>query len=66
MALSTFRVSQERLEFQAGAPQPLFTLEGTNYAPSRDGQRFLVSVALEKAPAPPINVVLNWLADLKQ
>ena len=47
-------------------PQPVFTLEGTNYAPSKDGQRFLIGVAQEKAPTPPINVVLNWLADLKR
>jgi len=53
-------------EFQAGTPQPLFEIDGTNYAPSKDGQRFLVSVVTEKAPAPPINVVLNWTAGLKQ
>jgi serine/threonine protein kinase/Tol biopolymer transport system component len=66
MALSTFNVSQGRLELRADVPQPLFTLEGTNYAPSKDGQRFLIGVAQEKAPTPPINVVLNWLADLKR
>jgi len=53
-------------EFQSGTPQPLFEIEGTNYAPSKDGQRFLVSVVTEKAPAPPINVVLNWTAQLKK
>ena len=53
-------------EFQSRTPQPLFEIEGTNYAPSKDGQRFLVSVVTEKAPAPPINVVLNWTAQLKK
>jgi Tol biopolymer transport system component len=53
-------------EFQASTPQPLFDIEGTNYAPSKDGQRFLVSVVTERAPAPPINVVLNWTAGLKK
>jgi serine/threonine protein kinase/Tol biopolymer transport system component len=53
-------------EFQAGTPQPLFEIEGVNYAPTKDGQRFLVSVVTEKAPAPPINVVLNWTAGLKR
>ena len=53
-------------EFQSGTPQPLFEIEGVNYAPSKDGQRFLVSVVTEKAPPPPINVVLNWTADLKK
>jgi len=53
-------------EFQAGTPQPLFEIEGTSYAPSKDGQRFLVRVVTERAPAPPINVVLNWTAGLKR
>ncbi|QQS47403.1 MAG: protein kinase [Acidobacteriota bacterium] len=53
-------------EVQSGAPQPLFDLEGTEYAPSKDGQRFLVPVVTEKAPPPPINVVLNWTAEVKK
>jgi serine/threonine protein kinase/Tol biopolymer transport system component len=53
-------------EFQAGPPQSLFEIEGTNYAPGKDGQRFLVSVVTEKATAPPINVVLNWTAEIKK
>ena len=52
-------------EVQASTPQPLFEIEGTNYALSKDGQRFLVPVVTEKAP-PPINVVQNWTADLKK
>jgi Tol biopolymer transport system component len=53
-------------EFQNGAPQALFEIEGTQYAPSKDGQRFLTTVAAEKGPAPPINVVLNWTAEVKK
>ncbi|MGI8838072.1 MAG: hypothetical protein ACR2H4_15745 [Pyrinomonadaceae bacterium] len=53
-------------EFQAGPAQPLFEFEGVNYAPGRDGQRFLTGVVTEKAPTPPINVMLNWTADLKR
>jgi eukaryotic-like serine/threonine-protein kinase len=53
-------------EFQAGPPQPLFEIEGINYAPTRDGKRFLSSVVTEKAPAPPINVVLNWATAVKK
>jgi Tol biopolymer transport system component len=53
-------------EFQSGTPQPLFDIEGTNYAVSKDGQRFLVRVVTEKASAPPINVVLNWTTQLKK
>jgi hypothetical protein len=53
-------------EFQSGTPQPLFEIEGARYAPSKDGQRFLTTVAAEKGPAPPINVVLNWTAEVKK
>ena len=52
-------------EFQAGAPHPLFEIEGINYSPSKDGQRFLTSVVTERAPTPPINVALNWTAEVK-
>ena len=53
---------------EAGTPQALFTSVGAaGYAPSRDGQRFLVNVpaGAEGAAAPPITVVLNWQAGLK-
>ncbi len=67
MAASVGVVSGEA-EFQAGAPQVLFELEGTNllYAPSRDGQRFLVGIVTERAPPPPINVVMNWTAEAQK
>jgi Tol biopolymer transport system component len=50
-----------------GIPKPLFQThvpEGvianrTHYVPSRDGQRFLVNMALD-AVASPITVVVNW------
>jgi hypothetical protein len=46
MAASGGVVSGEA-KFQAGSPQELFELDGTNmiYAPSRDRKRFLVGVA---------------------
>ncbi len=59
-------VSNGATEFQVSAPRPLFEIEGTNYAPSRDGQRFLTSVVTERAPTPPINVALNWTAEVKK
>jgi len=64
MAASVGAVSSDA-EFQADAPHALFELEGTNliYAPSRDGQRFLVGVVKERAAAPPINVVMNWTVE---
>ena len=58
-------VNNDKTEFQASAPQPLFEIEGTNYAPRRDGQRFLTSVVTERAPTPPISVTLNWTAEIK-
>ena len=52
-------------EFQSSAPHPLFEIEGANYSPSKDGQRFLTSVVTERAATPPINVALNWTAEVK-
>jgi Tol biopolymer transport system component len=56
-----------------GVPRSLFqtrvpvtvTPNRTHYVPSRDGQRFLVDVALD-TPVSPITVVLNWTAALKK
>jgi Tol biopolymer transport system component len=50
-----------------GIPKPLFQTHvavgvignRTHYVPSRDGQRFLVDMALD-APPSPITVLLNW------
>jgi hypothetical protein len=36
-----------------------------SYVPSRDGQRFLVNIALETV-VPPINVDLDWMATAKR
>lgn len=52
---------------EVGTPQELFANPGiTGYAPSADGQRFLLNVPAggEAAAAPPITVVLNWAAGL--
>jgi eukaryotic-like serine/threonine-protein kinase len=61
---------------EPGTPEPLFTfpapsnlvLLGFAYAPSRDGQRFLVNAPAggENAAAPPLTVVTNWQAALKK
>jgi Tol biopolymer transport system component len=49
----------DALEF--GAPATLFRLTtGSSFAPSRDGQRFLVNEVLEDVPVPPVTIVLNW------
>jgi hypothetical protein len=36
-----------------------------DYAPSADGQRFLVKVPVEQARKPQLNVVTNWTSLLK-
>ncbi len=56
--------------FEAEAPKLLFETPLTNPGRNRfvvtgDGQRFLVITRLEDTPAP-INVVVNWLAELKR
>lgn len=57
------------LEFSA--PRFLFNMPTStisvrnSYAPSRDGQRFLVNVLLDAA-VPHINVDLNWMATAKR
>jgi DNA-binding winged helix-turn-helix (wHTH) protein/Tol biopolymer transport system component len=65
--LMTVAVSPSGDVFQAGRPVPLFQTRipadiiafRNHYAPSRDGQRFLVDAADDNEP---INVVVNWTA----
>ncbi len=58
--------------FSAGVPMPLFnTRLGlssaiSQYAPSPDGQRFLVLTQEGSAALRPLNVILDWNADLKR
>ena len=55
--------------FEFGTPQLLFDLHAnvvnirSNYGPSPDGQRFLVTMPVDTAPSP-ITVVINWMAGL--
>ena len=57
--------------FEYGTPHFLFDMRAdvtnvrNSYVPSRDGQRFLVNMLTDTATSP-INVVLNWTADLKK
>jgi Tol biopolymer transport system component len=56
--------------FDYGAPRFLFDMRANvynvrnSYIPSPDGTRFLVNMALDTS-APPIHVVRNWVAELK-
>jgi len=63
-------VSSTNETFDAGRAAPLFQARipadilafRNHYAPSRDGQRFLVDAADDNEP---INVVVNWTALLQ-
>lgn len=57
--------------FETGVPKLLFETPFINigrnrYVVTRDGQRFLVITRLEDTAATPINVVVNWLAEVKK
>lgn len=56
-----------------GSPKPLFEARAplaspgsSLYAPTRDGQRFLVIIPIEESSPSPLTVVLNWTAGLKR
>jgi hypothetical protein len=59
--------------FDAGAPSALFDVQvpltgnpyRSNFAVTRDGQRFLINTRIDEGPGS-INVVLNWTALLKK
>jgi len=54
---------------EIGAVRPLFethtALQGRDYDVSADGQRFLVNTLVEEKGSSPLNLVVNWSADLK-
>jgi Tol biopolymer transport system component len=53
---------------EIGTPQTLFegNFGGSGYAPFADGRHFLMVEPAGERPAPKINVVLNWMAELKR
>ena len=61
-------VKTDGASFQAGIPRPLFEVPtvsstpagGAPFAVTRDGQRFLVLAAVEKAGSQPLDVLVNW------
>jgi Tol biopolymer transport system component len=59
--------------FDHGPPHPLFSTRikwlenqagGRHYAPSPDGQRFVIANASDEARTTPITIVLNWAASI--
>jgi len=57
-------------DFQAGVPQALFPIRirpgnpRNKYAPSPDGQRFVIAAPLGRDAMAPTTIVLNWPAGL--
>lgn len=71
--LMSVQIADTGATFKHSAPRALFPTRvrwfenpatGRHYAPSRDGQRFLIANATEQARSTPITVVLNWAAGL--
>jgi serine/threonine protein kinase len=64
-------VKTDAPQFEAGIPKPLFEadiltgLANSIYAPTADGQRFLVVTTIKQQTISPITVVTNWAAELK-
>ena len=59
--------------FRSREPKPLFVIDGlarwgprNRYDVSPDGQRFLVSIVWRPTPPVPVNVFLNWPAQLEK
>ncbi|HJZ82298.1 MAG TPA: hypothetical protein VKD91_18195, partial [Pyrinomonadaceae bacterium] len=59
--------------FENGAPHKLFEFRSGNglitvapYAPSADGQRFLLNMLVDESGGAPLTVVLNWTESLKK
>lgn len=59
-------------KFESSVPKQLFqgsikfTGDGWSFAPSKDGQKFLVNAYAANNNSSPLNIVLNWTAELKQ
>jgi Tol biopolymer transport system component len=71
--LMSAAVNTDSPAFQAAIPKPLFQAQliplwywKNIYAPSSDGQRFLMIVPAGRAKLQPITVVVNWPALLKK
>jgi eukaryotic-like serine/threonine-protein kinase len=52
--------------FQASPREMVATSEMAAYDVTKDGQRFLINTQVKGADTPPMSVILNWSATLKQ
>ena len=68
LTATSIKPAADRQSIDVGPPLPLFVAQvggvvirvASNYAPSVDGQRFLVNRLLRDAGGTPLRVVLNW------
>jgi hypothetical protein len=64
------RITADGAELRPGAPERLFTLDAlrlgiVSWVPAPDG-RFLVNLPVGDTTTPPITVIVNWRATLKE
>ena len=65
-------VKTDAESFEAGEPVVLFEFRASTvpgfppYAPSSDGNRFLINSLVDAQPNAPLTVVLNWPAQVKR
>ena len=59
--------------FENGTPHKLFEFRSGNglltvapYAPSADGQKFLLNMLVDESNGAPLTVVINWTGTLKK
>ena len=62
----TLAIGKPAVLFQTSTPLTGITDDRNNYAPSHDGQRFLVNTLADSANLQPLILVLNWAADIKK
>ena len=63
---ATLAIGRPTALFQTLMPLSGITDDRNNYAPSKDGQRFLINMLAESANSQPLILVLNWAADMKR
>ncbi|MGA7928008.1 MAG: protein kinase [Candidatus Sulfotelmatobacter sp.] len=62
----TFVAGSPQALFQTRAREPVSSEEFFTYDVSADGQRFLINSDLPEKNPPPVDIVLNWTAELKK
>jgi eukaryotic-like serine/threonine-protein kinase len=63
---TTIEFGRPQALFLASTPISGITDDRNSYAPSRDGQRFLLTTLVDPASAQPLAVVLNWAEAVKK